>query len=92
MAAQADAVIATDPASRLAVLCSLIEFLILFLERKKYLKECHLCANFENMFICFLFFFRGWKRIILREGKCFCFIGLRALTVMLLLIWCCNVT
>lgn len=56
MAAQTDAVIATDSGSRLAVLCSLIEFLILFLERKKYLRECHLCANFENMLG---FFFDG---------------------------------
>lgn len=41
----------------------------LVFERKKYLKECHLCANLQNVFV----FFHEWKRITLWEGKMFLF-------------------
>ena len=37
----------------------------LVFEREKYLKECHLCANLQNMFV---FFLREMKSISLLEG------------------------
>jgi len=54
----------------------------LVFKRKKYLKECHLRANLENLFFFVLFFLSREKMTTRWEGKYLCFIGLRDVQFM----------